>query len=68
MRSFLDLNHPFFRPLWRRVAVVAVCFGWAAFEVANGALLWGALFAGLGAIAAWQFFLGFDPDKGSDRK
>lgn len=68
MRPFLDLRHPFFRSLWRRVAVVAVCLGWAAFEIAMGAMLWGMLFAGLGAVCAWQFFLGYDPDDGSDRK
>ncbi|TIM59821.1 MAG: DUF3329 domain-containing protein, partial [Mesorhizobium sp.] len=24
-----DSEHPFFRPLWRRVAIVAVCLVWA---------------------------------------
>ena len=24
-----DVDHPFFRPLWRRIALVAVCLGWA---------------------------------------
>ncbi|RVD46526.1 DUF3329 domain-containing protein, partial [Mesorhizobium sp. M8A.F.Ca.ET.023.02.2.1] len=24
-----DYEHPFFRPLWRRVAVVAVCVIWS---------------------------------------
>ena len=36
--SLLDVQTPFFRPLWRRVAVTAVCLVWAAIEVANGAV------------------------------
>ena len=56
-----DLNHPFFRPLWRRVAVVAVCLGWAGFELATGSPLWAVIFGGLGLYAAWGFFFAFDP-------
>ena len=68
MRPLLDLRHPFFRPLWRRVAVVAVCLGWGGFEFATGSTFWGVIFVGLGAVCAWQFFLTFDPDGGSHRK
>ncbi|TIU39371.1 MAG: DUF3329 domain-containing protein, partial [Mesorhizobium sp.] len=25
-----DYEHPFFRPLWRRIAVVVVCLIWSA--------------------------------------
>jgi hypothetical protein len=27
-----DNEHPFFRPLWRRILLVAVCVGWSIFE------------------------------------
>jgi hypothetical protein len=67
MRSLFDLNHPFFRPLWRRVAVVAFCLGWAAVEIAAGSVFWAMLFGGIGLFAAWQFFVAFDPDR-SDRR
>lgn len=67
-RSFFDLRHPFFRPLWRRVLVVAVCLAWGLVEFATGSPFWGVLFVGIGAICAWQFFLAFDPDQGGDTK
>lgn len=57
-----DLRHEaFFRPLWRRIAVVVICLGWATLEFVAGALFWGALFAGIGVYAIWQLFLVFDP-------
>ena len=31
--KIIDESHPFYRPLWRRVALVAVLAGWTAFEV-----------------------------------
>jgi len=62
-----DLSgHPFFRPLWRRIVVVAVCLAWAAVEFASGAPFWGTLFAGIGLFSAWQLFIVFDP--GADRE
>jgi hypothetical protein len=66
VRRLLDLNHPFFRPLWRRVLVVAVCLAWAAFEFTTGSPFWGVLFGGIGLVCAWAFFLAWDPDQGSD--
>ena len=48
---------PFFRPLWRRIAVTAIPFGWLVFELLAGSPLWALAFAGLGGYAVWQFFL-----------
>jgi hypothetical protein len=31
--KLIDPDHPFYRPLWRRVAVVAVCAAWFAAEL-----------------------------------
>jgi hypothetical protein len=56
-----DLDHPFYRSLPLRIAIVAVCLGWAAVEFANGAAFWAALFAGVGLYAAWRFFVVFNP-------
>jgi len=53
--KLLDLNHPFFKPVWMRVAVVAVCFGWGLVEFANGNGLWGVLFVGLAVICGYRF-------------
>lgn len=57
MNKFLDLEHPFFRPLWRRVAVTVLCLGWGVFEFVAGSPFWGTLFGGLGAYCAWAFFV-----------
>ncbi len=54
-----DHEHPFFRPLWRRVAVVAVCVAWSIFEFATGASFWGMIAAGFAVYAVWQFFFLF---------
>lgn len=61
MRDFLDLQKPFYRPLWIRLAIVLVCLGWAAIEFANGAPFWGMLFAALGCYTGYQLFVVFDP-------
>jgi hypothetical protein len=56
-----DVQLPFFIPLWRRVVLVAACFGWALFEWSMGNPLWAALFGAIGAYIAHQFFVAFDP-------
>ncbi|MCU0830642.1 MAG: DUF3329 domain-containing protein [Rhizobiaceae bacterium] len=56
-QKFLDADHPFFKPVWRRWVVLAACFGWAGVELYNGAHVWAALFGGAGAYAAWELFL-----------
>ncbi|RUT29285.1 hypothetical protein EMQ25_14255 [Arsenicitalea aurantiaca] len=53
-----DIN--WFRPLWRRVLVTAICAGWAAFEWSRGEQLWGFLALALVAYAVWNFFITFD--------
>lgn len=54
-----DRDIKFFRPLWRRVAVVLVCAAWALLELRGGDQLWIAITLGLTAYAVWQFFIGF---------
>lgn len=64
--AFFDLKSEFFRPLWRRIVVVVICFGWAGFEFISGAPFWGVIFAGMGAVAAYQFFVQNWTDIGMD--
>ncbi|MDD7971899.1 hypothetical protein [Roseinatronobacter alkalisoli] len=59
--KFLDVQHPFFRPLWRRVAVVTLCLGWAVFEIVTGSPFFAILFGAAGLYCAHQFFIAFDP-------
>ncbi len=62
MSRFLDLDHPFFIPLWRRVLIVVACLGWAAVEfLGTGSPLWGTMFAAVGLYAGWHFFFNFNP-------
>ena len=64
-----DSSHPWFRPLWRRVAVVLFCFAWAIFEFATGTPFWGVIALGFAGYGIWQFFIIYDaseaagPDK-----
>ena len=52
-----DLKHPFFAPMWRRVVVVVVCFGWGLFEFSLGQTIWGIVFCAAGALCVHQFFI-----------
>lgn len=56
-----DLDHPFFRPRWVRIAIVAVTLVWALVEVIAGAPIWGGLFGAIGLYASYKFFIGFNP-------
>lgn len=58
----LDLEHPFFLPVWRRVAVVALCLGWAVVELVGGAVFWAILFGAAGLYAAHGFFVVWDAE------
>ncbi len=62
--KFFELQTDFFLPLWRRVAVIAVCMGWSVVEFGNGAYLWSVLFVALAVYALWQWF--FDGWPASD--
>lgn len=53
--KFLDPSHPFFRPLWVRVAVVGLSLGWGVIELVFGSPGWAMLFAGAGLYALWVF-------------
>ena len=55
--KLFDLAIPFFLPVWRRVLAVAVPILWAFFEFSTGAVFWGLIFAGLGGMAAWKFWI-----------
>ncbi len=52
-----DFDHPFFRPLWIRVAMVTVCLGWAILELFTGSPGWAILFGGAGLYAGYGFFI-----------
>ncbi|PCJ89080.1 MAG: hypothetical protein COA52_12635 [Hyphomicrobiales bacterium] len=60
--ALINVQLPFFKPLWRRIATVVICLGWGTFEFVDGSPFWGVLFVGLGLICAYEFFVAFNPD------
>jgi hypothetical protein len=54
--GMIDPNHPFYGPLWRRILIPAICFGWALFELYAGSVTWAVISAGLGLYAAYKLF------------
>ncbi|WP_282024782.1 hypothetical protein [Limimaricola cinnabarinus] len=64
MKRLFEVRSPFFVPVWRRVVVVVLVFGWALIELSQGAPGWALLFAAAGAWCAWQFFFVFDQRPG----
>ncbi len=61
MALLKDYEHPFFRPLWRRIVVVAVCAIWSVIEFATGTPFWGVIALGFAGYAVWQFFYLYKP-------
>lgn len=55
--KLIDTDHPFFKPLWIRLVVIAVSSGWAMFEFLLGNWFWGALFAAFAALSVHGFFI-----------
>jgi hypothetical protein len=51
-----DLRVPFFEPIWRRVLLTAICFGWCIVELIMGDPFWGFISGVFGAIVFWNFF------------
>ena len=59
--QLIDPSHPLYKPLWVRILIVAVCFGWAAVETFGPQPFWAVLSGALGAYAAWMLLLNFKP-------
>jgi hypothetical protein len=57
-----ERDHPFYRPLWRRIAIVAVVAAWAAWEVFyTGEGLWTVISLFFLGYAVWMFFITYKP-------
>ena len=56
-----NADHPFFRPLWRRIALVAGCLAWAGFEFYNGSRNWGLIALAFAAYGAWEYLWVYKP-------
>lgn len=60
--GFVDLQVPFFLPMWRRILLVVVCFTWGIFEFLTASPFWGAIFCALGGFALWKLLLSGWPE------
>jgi hypothetical protein len=54
-------DHPFFRPLWRRLAIVAVCIVWTVLEYRGGGSLWVWVAFGFTVYAIVNFLVFYRP-------
>ena len=55
---FYEQNSPFYRPLWRRVAITAVVALWLGIEIYyGGSGFWTVIATGMLCYAVWTFFL-----------
>jgi len=59
--KLLDFNDPFYKPLWLRIAIVALAAGWGVFEFSNGNNFWGVVFVGAAGFAFHGLFIAFNP-------
>jgi hypothetical protein len=56
--KIIDQSHPFYKPLWRRIAIVAVVAVWAAFEAFyTRDPFWMTIAGGVLVICLWTFLL-----------
>lgn len=55
--KFLDPNHPFFRPVWRRWATALFPLTWGGVEIITGSPGWAVLFFAVGGYAFWMLIV-----------
>jgi hypothetical protein len=55
----IDLRHPFFAPLWRRIALVVLLASWTLIESLIGHIFWAVVIGCLGIYSAYIFFFDF---------
>ena len=56
-----DNSHPWFRPLYRRVLIVALCFLWLVMETIADQPLWQIIAFAMLAYAIWAFLWKYEP-------
>ena len=66
MNKMFDIQHPFFKPIWRRVLLVVACLGWAAFELSHNAYFWALLFLAFALHVVIQLFFLPWPDESKE--
>ena len=54
---FFEQNSPFYKPLWRRIVIIAIVALWVAFEIYQGSGFWLVIAVAMFCYALWVFFL-----------
>lgn len=67
-KRLIEVRHPFFRPLWRRIVLSVLLVGWTIFEISGGNTLWALLFGAIGVFCIYEFFFIYDPANYEDRE
>lgn len=57
-----DKDHPWFRPVWRRALMVAICAAIALWDLVSGNYVWALIFGGLGGYAVYIFFIAWNKE------
>ena len=52
-------EHPWFAPLYRRIAVIAVCLGWLGLEAYGGEQFWFYAAVGITGYAVWALLISY---------
>jgi hypothetical protein len=68
MKKLFDVQHPFFKPMYRRILVVVICLAWGFFELASGQPAWAMFFIATGIYTGWVFFFNFNPPEEEDEE
>lgn len=61
MMKFIDPDHPFYRPLWIRLLIVALCAVWTAVEFYSGQTMWATIFLVVTAYAGAALLIFYKP-------
>jgi hypothetical protein len=61
LKKFMDIEHPWYRPLWVRLLIVFATGGWGLFELYQDSVVWGVLFLAVSAFAVWNLFVTYRP-------
>ncbi|MEP3048720.1 MAG: hypothetical protein ABJL55_15390 [Roseibium sp.] len=62
---FGPVEHPWFDPLWRRIALVGFCTVWTGVEFYFNNTTWGYIMIAITTYAAWSYLFTY---KGSEAK
>ena len=65
-KNQFDVQHPFFRPLWRRALFVGAMALWTVYEIVNANWIWAGIFTAAVAYLGYQWFIVFDPKNYED--